>query len=104
MYLNTIDPKMQLKNYPHNFNTMNIGSLAVLPNPSDTQVATLSVQTMIPFYVFFKTIFLFFVLSGLELPWQNRLSTNSEIHAHASSTVLELMTCTINSFTFSNFF
>ena len=43
MYLNNIDAKMQHNNHPHNFNMMNTRSLAVLPNPSETQVATLIV-------------------------------------------------------------
>ena len=60
MYLNTFGPKMQLKNHPHNFNTMNIRSLAVLPNPSDTQVATLIVCSYHDNFLrfFFKTMFL----------------------------------------------
>ena len=46
---------MHLKHYPHNFNMMNTRSLALLPNPSESQVATLMyAHTMIPFYVFFQ--------------------------------------------------
>ena len=42
---NTFHPKMQLKHHPHNFNMMNTRSLAVLPNPSDTKVATLIISS-----------------------------------------------------------
>ena len=40
MYLNTFAPQMQHEHHTHNFNMMNTRSL-VLPNPSDTKVATL---------------------------------------------------------------
>ena len=105
MYLNTFGTKMQNKHHPHNLNMLNTRALALLPNPSDTEVATLIGRSYHDTFLhFFKTMFLCIALAVLELYWNNRLSTDSEFQPPASPPVLELMACTNNSIKFSNFF